>query len=158
MTTPGDAYRGLPLTPATAALRDRHLEFFRTLARRAHDGEYGLERDLWAGVLESEIDNVRAALVWALETRQARAAMDLAASCLRLWIDGRWTEGRTWVDRVLALDGTATAERVRSLGLAADLARYGDRHRIVAENVALARQVADPRLSAEALNRLGGDY
>ncbi len=157
MTTPGDAYRSLPPTAEVGGLRDRHLEFFRSFARRARDAEFGRERDIWIELLESELDNLRAALTWSLESRDAEAAMDLAASCVCLWRDGRWTEGRSWLGRALSVRAAPTPQRVRALLAAASVARYAERERLAAEAVELARATGDRPLLVTALARLGTD-
>src|SRR5450432_859915 len=51
-----------------AALRSRHLAWFRRLAAEAQTGIAGREMVAWLGRLAADLDNLRTALDWALET------------------------------------------------------------------------------------------
>ena len=68
----------------TLALRDRHLDLYRALARDAEAGLDGPEMPVWLARIDSEIDNVRSALEWALETRPV-AALEMCVVLTRYW-------------------------------------------------------------------------
>lgn len=155
MTTPVEAYGGLPRSPRVVSLRDRHLEFFRGLARRAHDARLGAERDQWATVLGSEMENIRAALGWAVESGTAEIALDLAGSCTGLWQDGHWAEGRWWVGRALAMSDAPTPERVEALSAAAALNRGIAQLEAAEEGLTAARALGDAASTARVLARVG---
>jgi tetratricopeptide (TPR) repeat protein len=56
--------------------------------------------------LEEEYDNLRAALRWAVQNREVETGARLALALWRLWIERSHTsEGRQWIEAVLALDG-----------------------------------------------------
>ena len=61
---------------------------------------------LFLDQLEEEYDNLRAALGWAVQNREAETGARLAIALWRLWIErGHTSEGRQWMEAVLALDG-----------------------------------------------------
>jgi predicted ATPase/DNA-binding SARP family transcriptional activator len=56
--------------------------------------------------LESELDNVRTALVWTIEAHETELALRLVSATRPLWeIRGGLREGAHWLDRVLAAAG-----------------------------------------------------
>jgi predicted ATPase/DNA-binding XRE family transcriptional regulator len=68
--------------------------------------------------LEGEHDNLRAALGWAVQNREAETGARLAVALWRLWIEStHLSEGRRWTEAVLALDGAEgrTAEAPHGL-------------------------------------------
>ena len=60
-------------------VRDRHLEYFRSLAEQARPHFQDGEQFIWLDRFETEIDNVRAALTWALQGGSVEAGLSLAA-------------------------------------------------------------------------------
>ena len=85
-------------------LAGRHLDYFRALAERATETEESTGSDLLYRSVKSELDNVRAALSWALAHGQIVAASALAAAMATLWSElGGAREGTGWVEACLAL-------------------------------------------------------
>jgi non-specific serine/threonine protein kinase len=86
-------------------LRDRHLDFF---VSRAEEIAPKLQQSspyqgLWMIWLDGEMDNIRAALDWALESSQVEAGLRLAEALLIFWtIHGSMQEGLNWHERLLA--------------------------------------------------------
>jgi predicted ATPase/DNA-binding CsgD family transcriptional regulator len=78
----------------------------------------------WLERCETELDNLRAVLDWALVHGDAATAQDLAANLAWFWyVRGRLGEGRKWGERAIALtDGNPTPEWVNALRLVALLA------------------------------------
>ena len=68
----------------TEALRDRHLDEYRRLARDAEPGLDGPDMPAWLARIDAEIDNVRLALEWALETRPV-TALEMCVALTRYW-------------------------------------------------------------------------
>jgi predicted ATPase/DNA-binding SARP family transcriptional activator len=90
------------------AARDRHRDFFLSLAERLAPELTG---DTQAGALarlDADRDNLRAALDHAQHTEPATLAR-LALALWRYWlVRGHWTSGREWLHRAIALaDGVA---------------------------------------------------
>ena len=83
-------------------LRERHALVFAELAERARRELGGPDRASWEARLETELPNVRAALIWASE-RRPELLHRLARSLRIFWnTHGYLREGRTWLERSLA--------------------------------------------------------
>src|SRR6266498_1137630 len=85
-------------------LRNRHLDFFvaRTeeIARKLQRSSY---QGLWFNWLDGELDNIRAALDWAMESGQVEAGLRLAIALFMFWTShGSMQEGHNWNERLLA--------------------------------------------------------
>jgi tetratricopeptide (TPR) repeat protein len=143
-----------------AAIRRRHAEFFLALAESRSDHD----------LLAAEIDNLRAALDWAVENEQAELGLRLGVA-LELFADarGHLAEGQRQLTRLLALPGEKNPSlRARALATTAHHAvRCGDYE--TAEKCAEAclsiwQTLGEREGIAAALNRLGdvagyrGDY
>jgi predicted ATPase/DNA-binding NarL/FixJ family response regulator len=82
-------------------LRDQHLRFFAQLAEHTQPILESAQRTQWLPRLESEHDNLRAALGWAVE-RDLETARWLAGILERFWFFGdHLSEAHTWYARVL---------------------------------------------------------
>jgi predicted ATPase/DNA-binding SARP family transcriptional activator len=91
-------------------IRDRHLGFFLRFADGAEPKLRSAEQLAWLDRLETEHDNLRAALGWALESGASERALRLAGALSYFWeLRGYFSEGHKWLDEALAL-----AERERS--------------------------------------------
>jgi hypothetical protein len=130
--------------------------------------------------LEEEYDNLRAALGWAVQNREVETGARLAIALWRLWIErGHTSEGRQWMEAVLALDGAEgrTGEgshvlpartRAYLLQIAGILATaQGDHDRAVAlleEGMSVYREMGHKKGVSASLRELGlvayeqGDY
>ncbi len=135
------------------AVRRRHAEHFLAVAVEAepHIIERGAAADgrgseVWLGVLEAELDNLRAALDRFRRCGQTEHELELAGALAGLWCaNGHLHEGRRRLEAALAGSDRPTASRAKALAGAAQVARYtGD--------PALARARAeDARALYEAL-------
>lgn len=86
--------------------KDRHLAYFLALAERAAPKLTGRDQIAWLDRLESEHDNLRAALAWGLAAAappaRRRAGARLAAALWRLWYRrNHHTEGAHWLEQAL---------------------------------------------------------
>jgi predicted ATPase/DNA-binding SARP family transcriptional activator len=142
------------------AVRQRHAAFYLDLAERAEPalraGDMGeLAR------LESEHDNLRAALAWAQRHPDSGSELRLAASLARFWwLRGYLREGRAALERALARGANQPIELrvMASRGVAAIAMGQGanDEALAHAENaVALSRETGDAIDLARSLNGLG---
>jgi predicted ATPase/DNA-binding CsgD family transcriptional regulator len=152
-----------------ATYRDRHLTYFRELAEHGRDELASHQQAEWIARFDSELDNLRAAMAWAIERGDAISAQAIAGALPRYWeIRGNLTEGRAWTDRALAASGDHSRERATALIGAATLARrqgeYAHAISLYEEALAIARELADGSTVASVLNNLGvvaqdqGDY
>ena len=140
-----------------AAERDtvglRHLDWCLALAEEHDPLSAGPRRSLQ--VLESEHDNLRAGLAWALR-RDPQAALRLATRLWRFWLDrGFFAEGNRWLQTTLAAAPEQTPLRVEALLAGAGLSlRLGDPNgflRHVSDAVSAYRLLGDERATAAAL-------
>ena len=110
---------------------------------------------------EVEHDNLRAALDWTIGRGEAETALRLAAGLRRFWTDrGHWTEGRSWLERAIALPGAeagqARAAALAGLGaIAGDQGDFADAARHLEASLALCQSLGDAVGTARALRGLG---
>ncbi|MBA3470255.1 MAG: tetratricopeptide repeat protein [Herpetosiphonaceae bacterium] len=143
-----------------AVVQRQHGEYIVNLAEVASPELNGAQQELWLARLEQEHDNVRAALHWSI-VHAPLLALQLSGALWRFW----WThshlsEGRSWLEQVLALPGEATAAaRVRALNgtgaLAWSQGDYDPATRYFEQCLALQRSIGDTRGAAMTLNNLG---
>src|SRR5829696_699880 len=97
--------------------RRRHATFFLALAEEAEPRLRGPEDVEWLERLETEHDNMRAALSWALERGEVELRLRLAGALGWFWeAHGHYSEGRRWLEEALAKDDRASvAARVKAL-------------------------------------------
>ena len=155
-----------------AAARASHARFFLTLAEDAHGGLVGAAQAAWLDRLDAEDANIRAALSWAVEQGEADLALRGSRALWRYWTSrGRLREGRAWLERALALPGTAAvspavrADAHNALGnLLGDSGEFTSARTQYEAALALRREFQDSEAIAGALNNLGliaawlGDY
>jgi hypothetical protein len=85
----------------TDIVRARHLGFCVELGERAEPRLRSREQLEWLDLLESEHDNLRAALNWSLES-DAAAGSRLATAILWFWLfRSYWREGSQWLEALL---------------------------------------------------------
>jgi predicted ATPase/DNA-binding SARP family transcriptional activator len=93
-------------------VRDRHLDFFLQFAEGAEPKLRSAEQLAWLERLETEHDNLRAALAWALESATSARALRLAGALAYFWeLRGYWSEGHKRLSDVLAFVEREQAER-----------------------------------------------
>ena len=83
-------------------IRDRHLAFYLARVEEAMPKQFEAYQQLWLNWLESEHDNLRTALSWALQSRQFETGLRLASALTLFWeIRGYVREGVNWLERFL---------------------------------------------------------
>jgi non-specific serine/threonine protein kinase len=160
--------RLLEAGPAEAErVRGRHLSFFVRLAGEAEPELRRGDQLAWLAQLETEHGNLRAALQWALGSRETEKGLRLAADLSRFWyLRGYWKEGREWLEQMLAEASAETTppEASARLRLARARALYGmawlmdeDGRDIplYEESIALCRKLGDKWGAAFSLRGLG---
>lgn len=118
---------------------------------------------LWLNRLETEHDNIRAALTWSPQQEEIDAGLQLAGTLWLFWeLRSHLTEGSSWLTRLLdAASGrpVAISSRAKALVGAGSLAlRLGDpatARSFLEEGVALYRTIGDRHQVAHGLNNLG---
>jgi predicted ATPase/DNA-binding CsgD family transcriptional regulator len=146
-----------------SARRD-HAAYFHRMAVDAEAGLRGPDQQRQRDALESELDNLRAALAWTLRDGaapdDADRGLELVAALWYFWFQrGLVDEGRGWLARALASSTATGRGRTQALLGAGTLAwRQGDSDAARAhldEAVVLGRRRSDQASLAEALHVLG---
>src|SRR6185503_15069234 len=79
-----------------------HSQFFLQLAETAETLFNGPEQSTWLERLANDHDNLRAALRFTLEHKDAEAALRLCVALWRFWFwRGHLREGRGWLEQAL---------------------------------------------------------
>ncbi|HET7265244.1 MAG TPA: tetratricopeptide repeat protein [bacterium] len=113
----------------SASIRSRHRDWYLMLAEQAEAQLGGAEQVAWLRRLQSEYDNLRAALEWSRSDEgTAGAGMRLALGLWQFWyVRGDFSEGRMWLETMLRRHLVPDALRAKVLGQAGFLAwRQGD--------------------------------
>lgn len=155
----------------SADVQMRHRGWYLALAERAEPELHGPNQGLWLDRLETDHDNLRAALASSLgEQAGTETGLRLAAALHWFWfLRGYINEGFGWLERGLARPGVAAAPiRAKALIKAGHLAwRLGNIARAIAmhdEGLSLSREVGDKKNLTLALwfsgisEILRGDY
>jgi predicted ATPase/DNA-binding SARP family transcriptional activator len=95
-----------------SAVARRLAHFYGALAERAEPGLRSPQQEVWLERLDAEHDNLRLALAWSEDSGEAEAGLRLAAELWRYWqIRGYLTEGRRWLERLLAISDLSAPTR-----------------------------------------------
>ena len=86
-----------------------HAEHFLALAKRAETEFWGQYEAAWSERLETDHDNLRAALLWTLERDETETSLRLAGALSWFWEErSHASEGARWLEEALAKGGAAT--------------------------------------------------
>ena len=148
----------------TNGVRERHANYYLRFAEETLARMMGPNQGRWLDLIEREHGNLRAALAWACESHAAELALRLATSALApFWFfRGYLTEGRAWMDRVLALTSGLSEDMSRrqlllygAAKLALEQGDYAHVSAAAAEAETLAQSVDDALGMAQALDMQG---
>lgn len=139
-----------------AEIRNRHLREILRIAVEVEPMLLTSGRVTALGRLDRELDNLRAALSWAVESGQADPGSELAGATWRYWhMRGGLAEGRMRVEQIVSLPGGSPAGRMRALEAAGGIAYWQADHAAAGawynEWVSIARRQQDWPQLAEAL-------
>lgn len=120
-------------------LRRRHAELYLSLVREAEGELRGPDQVLWVDALETELDNLRAALAWAAEQDDPAVLLGLTAAAWAFWqIRGYLLESQRWVGEALGksqgIESRDRAEVLRAAGRLAHSRGELDRARSLYED------------------------
>ena len=143
-----------------ALVHDRHRDWFLHLVERAKPELIGPKQVLWLGRLEREYDNLLAALEWSLEG-DPEVGTRLGAGLWLFWRQrGYRSEGRHWLDRVLAKATAATVARGWVLAgaglLAEDQGDYAQAIPLLEESLGVFQAIEERPGVMLALRNLAG--
>ena len=133
--------------PEAARIRGAHAATFWPLAEAAGWPQAGLTEREWLERLDTEHNNIRAAISW-YRQHDPPAALGLAASMSAFWsLRGHYTEGRQRLGELLGLAGEPSMARVSALNgagwLAIDQGDHAEAARLLGESIGLSRQLGD---------------
>ncbi len=157
------AYDRLKESGESEAIHQRHAQYYAALAERAEAEKFGTQQQLaWRIRLEEELDNMRAAMSWALENGRYACELRIATGLWRFWwTHGRLREGVGWLQQGLASlapgEDEVRAKALTRLGWMVN--KIGDplnSLEILQQAVELWRQINNPAGLAQALSNLGG--
>jgi non-specific serine/threonine protein kinase len=145
-----------------AQMRGKHCDLYVALAQEGAVGIVGLEQVAWVERLETEHDNLRAALAWCqADPDGAEREERLAGALGRFWRDrGYWGEAFEWLMHAATRrPGTVSVGRGQALEWAAIIAQNGsvayDQHAgLLRESVSILREAGDPVELSRALRHL----
>jgi predicted ATPase/class 3 adenylate cyclase len=153
--------------PGAAEVRRRHALHVMRLAEQAEPQLVGTDIRTWQRRLRRDEENIRAALRWAIDQREAEIGLRVAGSLWQFWHYWmRMREGRQWLESILELpypsESTApglkaegAAARAKAVsGLAAIVYWQGEADRAAAlyeEALEIRRSLGDERLIGETL-------
>ena len=144
-------------------IRDRHLAYFLEIAKQAEKEIRGPQQLRWYYRLECEHDNFRAALTWALESKQADSGLSLAGGLAFFWsVRGYSRESIRWLEQTLAqqehASKTALAKAFVGLGVMLNTGENRDLDRVthlLEKSLTLYQELEDDSGIAGVLNVLG---
>jgi tetratricopeptide (TPR) repeat protein len=143
-------------------IHNRHLTYFLNLAENADKELRGPNQLEWLRRLGTEVNNLRASLDWAIETRQTELALQLVRKLDRFWhVRGDYTEGRQWLRKALEIPDVALYPEAQSEALT-QMAQQTwlqigakEARPLVEQALSIARAHNDKRNIARALLILG---
>lgn len=160
-TTRQYAREMLMMSEETRLLRDRHLDYFLNYAENAQPELRGKRQADWMSLLETEHDNLRAALEWSQNTRP-ELGLRIAVALMDFWdTRGHITEARRWLDIMLQKTGHLEPGPARvdaMLGAAGVAVRQTDldiSKKLLQESITLARAIDYPAGIARGLASRG---
>lgn len=143
-------------------VRDRHLDHFLGLVEGAEPLLYGAGQLAALKAIETESDNVRAAMDWAASAHRTLPGLRLASRLGRYWsIRSEYSEGVFWLRRMMAAPNVAAypVDQAWALFFLGYISFFkGDRstmQQALNQSFEMARACGDRRCEAYALDFLG---
>ena len=141
------------------AVRRRHAAYYLVLAEEAEPELLGPQQREWLERLDEELDNIRAALTWAVDTGEATVGLRIGSGLWRFWqLRDHLREGREHLEELLALGTGSPSIRAKaqtSTGALALLDEPETGRRLLEGSLVVHRREGDARMVANALGLLG---
>ncbi len=142
--------------------RNAHAKWFLQMAEESEPHLTGPDSKKWLDGLERELDNLRSALQWLLQTHHAEWSFRMGTALWRFWaIRGFLPEGMQTLKSMLALpaehvNAELRAQTLNALGtLTHELSDYKESYSILEQALELWRKTGDKKGLATTLNNLG---
>ena len=156
------AYEKLEDEGGKGTMRDRHLEYFIAYAEEVERNTSGDKTVYWLRKLDKEIDNIRAAVDWSIESEKATKALQIVGALIFFRFQAGSPSG--WQERldiVLGLPGGQgqTPERAKAL-YGIGLLYWSDVNPVdktpeLQEALSIGKHLGDKFIIANALSNLG---
>lgn len=146
-----------------ASLRRYHAEYYLAMAEAAELQKSSSAQQLWLDRLEHDHDNLRAAMQWAIDSSKADMAAGLCGALYNFWkVRGYVSEGRNWLDKVLAHEAQISPYNLaRAMNGAGVLVRnqgeYANAASLHERGLAIFRELDHKQGMANCLNNLAVD-
>ena len=152
-----------------ADVQRKHAACYLRFAQAASPGLAASDQAMWRATLETDHDNLRAALRFSLDAGDTATALQLCAALWRFWFErGYLSEGRLWLDESLAVSPDPSPTRAQALSGNGVLAHYqGDYDRAeelcqealeLSLSLGEAKGVAEGYTGLALVRRTLGDY
>lgn len=155
-------YAAEQMTPEQAAnIARRHAAHFMQLAEEAEPLVVGPEQRAWLARLESEHDNLRAAIAWSLDNDITNALRILGPLLTFYRVRGHMTEGRRWLELAVNRSDASIPPNFRAKAhsshgvLSLLLGEYETANASLLQALKLRRQINDTHGAANTLVNLG---
>jgi predicted ATPase/DNA-binding CsgD family transcriptional regulator len=144
-------------------IRQYHLAYYLQLAEEAAPKLKGAEPLTWLSTLETEHDNLRAAMTWSLESGATEEGLRLVIALGYFWYRGGYlSEGSEWYERMLSSNAGTKLVHARAILGAGDLAfiqcNYQKALTLGERSLAMGRQLGDKRAIAASLGLIGRTF
>jgi predicted ATPase/DNA-binding XRE family transcriptional regulator len=144
---------------AETETRDWHLAYFLDFAEQADQHLHGPEQVEWMDRLEMDLDNLRAALAWAMDKSLAEPALRLAGALGTFWsLRAYWLEGARWLDQALSKKWQETNKLEKAARARAQYQRANLAHELDEMDVMKASAESALALCQEVEDRWGMAY
>jgi predicted ATPase/serine/threonine protein kinase len=138
-----------------------HAEFYASLAENIEPELLAGKSARWVEILEQELDNLRSAMKWSLES-EPETSLRIAGAIYSFWIlRGYLSEGSKWIQMALKKNGEEADTRLRAkayYGIGDLISRQSGLNtaeQFYQESLRLAREIDDKKLITRSLNGLG---
>ena len=140
-------------------VRDKHLIHFVKLVEQAEPELYQGNQVFWFNKLNDELDNLRMALEWALDTN-VEAGLRIASTPFRFWDGyGHLKEMGKWLSEFLKQYNKTDRLHVQALRTSSIVffrqGNFPEAIKIIEQSVQMARALSDQQLEASGLSFLG---
>ena len=141
------------------AVRRLHATFYLVLAEEAERALLGPRQREWLERLDSERDNIRAALDWALEAGEAEVGLRIGSALWRYWqLRNHEVEARERLEELLALGSGSPSTRATAQTMIGSLSfvlgDFETARRVLEESLPVHRRVGDARMISNTLGLL----
>lgn len=141
--------------------RRAHAAYCLVLAEEVATAQDASASPEWSALFDLEHDNLRAAIEWAIETKEAHWGLRLGTALFRYWETREYlAEGRDYLGKLVNLPGAHAYTDLRARALFATgvlvsvQCAFAEADKIFIETLALARQMGDKQSAAVSLNAM----